>query len=76
MKVKDIRPVLEKKRGQFSDLQYLERALLNNPELCEKLNKECETNNVLEAVREARMSFYDHEILRLEKMIDEAEVTM
>lgn len=74
MKVKEIKPLLEKRKGQFQDLQYLERELLNNPELCKQLNDLCKTTNVLEAVREARMLFYDKEILRIEKMIDEAEI--
>lgn len=75
MKVKDVKPMLEKRKGQFSDLQHLELKLQNDSKLCEKLNKECGTNNILEAVREARMLFYDKEISRIEKMIDEAEIS-
>lgn len=74
MKVKEVKPLLEKRKGQFQDLQRLERELSNNQELCKQLNDLCQTTNVLEAVREARMLFYDKEILRIEKMIDEAEI--
>lgn len=74
MKVKEVKPLLEKRKGQFQDLQHLERELSNNQELCKQLNDLCQTTNVLEAVREARMLFYDKEILRIEKMIDEAEI--
>lgn len=74
MKVKEVKPLLEKRKGQFKDLQHLEHELSNNQELCKQLNDLCQTTNVLEAVREARMLFYDKEILRIEKMIDEAEI--
>lgn len=76
MKVKDMKPILQKRRKQFSDLQHLEHVLSNNQELCDKLNEECETTNILEAIREARMLFYDNEILRIENMIDEAEINV
>lgn len=74
MKVKDVKPILERKRSHFSDLQHLESKLQNDSDFTEKLNELCGTSNILQSIREARMSFYDHEVLALEKKIDEAEI--
>ena len=74
MKVRDAKAILERKREFFSDLQHLECKLVNTPDLVENLNNLCETSNILQTIREARMSFYEHEILSLEKKIDEAEI--
>lgn len=76
MKIKDLRLRLERKKAIFSDLQHLERAVSNDPELRELLDKKCNTRNIGQAITEARMSFYDKEILKLEKLIDETEVNL
>lgn len=74
MKVKDIKPILEKKRAFFTDLQNIELKIRDNDELCEELNDKLGTANIRQTIIEARMSFYDNEILKLELMIDDAEI--
>lgn len=72
LKVKDIRPVLERQMEYFKDLQQIELKLHDNEELCTKLNEELGTVDILKTIVKARSSFYDNEILRRERMIDEA----
>lgn len=74
MKVKDVKAVLDRKRDYFEDLQQIELKLRNNNNLCDKLNQEFGTVNIMQAIIEARMCFYDNEILRRENLIDNAEI--
>lgn len=76
MKVKDIKQTLERKREFFTELQCIELKLRDNKELCKELNDKLGTTNISQTITEARMSFYDNEILKLERMIDNAEIQL
>jgi hypothetical protein len=65
---------LERNKVIFEDIAALEKLLENNQELCYQLNAQCETHNILTAVREARMCYYENEVLKIEKWIDNAEI--
>ena len=74
MKVKDIKPILEKKKEFFADLQSIELRIRDNDELCKELNNKLGTVDIRQTIIEARMLFYDNVILPLERKIDDAEI--
>lgn len=73
MLVKDLMPVLNKKREFFEDLQKIELSL-RDADLCKELNTRIGIDNIQQTIIEARMSFYDNEVRKLEKLIENAVV--
>jgi hypothetical protein len=67
-------PVLERNKVVFEDIAKLEKLLECNQEICYQLNFQCDADNILAAVREARMCYYDNEVLKIKERIGNAEI--
>lgn len=74
MKVKDIKPTLDEKNKIFADLQRIEIKLRDDKQLRDELNDKLGTHDVHQTIVEARVSFYNNEISKLEELIDNAEI--
>lgn len=76
MTVKEVRKLLARRKQQVEALQSLEHLLSTDAEFLKQLQHRCSEPDILEAIIEARKTLYDKEVLRIQDLIEDAEINL